>query len=235
TRRRRPPGWRHRRPTTHAADRPLAVRLSRRRHHRRRATWCSRHPRSRWTDRSPCSRPVAVRLASLVLSLRLRVLAGGRLLARVLAGPLARILAQTPLGGELAVVGFDRIAQTLLQSIGEHQFIADIRADAAAHRLEDAAENAAQIFALELLHDLEEDLLHEDRVGGAIAGAGQGVFLHLRLELIPGHHAVEEIAVIHLRGGESPSGEDHLLELADTHGLRPPPHAGAPAVIPERR
>ena len=54
----------------------------------------------------------------------------------------------------------------------------------AAHRFEDAAEQAAHVFALELFHDLEEDLLHEDRVHGTVARAGQRILLDLGFELI---------------------------------------------------
>ena len=40
------------------------------------------------------------------------------------------------------------------------------------------------------------------------------------------HDAVDEAELGHLVGGEGPAGEDHLLELAQAHGLGPPPHAG---------
>ena len=70
-------------------------------------------------------------------------------------------------------------------------------------------------------------------VGRAVLGAGQRVLLHLGLELVARHDAVDEAALGHLGGGERPAGEDHLLELAHPHRLRPPPHARRRAGVAE--
>ena len=55
------------------------------------------------------------------------------------------------------------------------------------------------------------------------------------LQFVARHHLVEEVAVVHLGGGERAAGEDHLLELAQSHHLHPGPHPRTPAVVPERR
>ena len=70
---------------------------------------------------------------------------------------------------------------------------------------------------------------------GPVTRARQRVLVGLGLELVAGHHLVEEVALEHLVGGERPSGEHHFLELAQSHGLYPRPHPRPPAVVAERR
>ena len=98
-----------------------------------------------------------------------------------------------------------------------------------------AAQQAAHVLALELLHHLEEHLLLKHGVDGAVTRARQRVLLDLGLELVARDDLVEEVARQHLRGGERPPGEHHLLELAQPHRQHPGPHPRSPAVVAERR
>src|ERR1700741_625173 len=115
------------------------------------------------------------------------------------SGLLAPGAAQAPLRREVHIVVLDHVVEALAESpIGEVDLVLLVVGDQRQHALDHAGEQAAEVFALVLLVKLQEGLLHRDGVGGARAGTRHRILQRLRFQLIAGHHAVDEAAVVHL-------------------------------------
>src|ERR1700759_328514 len=123
------------------------------------------------------------------------------------SGFVASRAAEPPLWREVQVVVLDHVVEALLEgALGEVDLLRVVL-DQRQHALDHAGEQAAEIFALVLLVELQERLLHCDGVGRARLRACQRVFQRFVLELVAGHDAVDEAALVHLLGAERPSGE----------------------------
>src|ERR1700735_2285080 len=122
--------------------------------------------------------------------------------------------AQSPLRREVEVVVLHHVVEAFFEgAAGEVDFLGVVF-DHRQHALDDPGEQAAEVLALVLLVQLEEGLLHRDRVGRAGPRAGERVLLGLGLQFVARHHAVDEAAVVHLFRAERPSSEEHFGELA---------------------
>src|SRR5271166_154453 len=151
------------------------------------------------------------------------------------SGLLASRAAQAPLRREVQIVVLHHVVEALFEgALGEVDLLRVV-GDQRQHAFDHAGEQAPEVFTLVLLVELQEGLLHRDRVRRAGARARQCVLLRLFLKLVAGHHAVDEAAVVHFLGAERPSGEQHFGELPQAHRLAPPPQPWAPAHVTEGR
>src|ERR1700759_3182754 len=118
------------------------------------------------------------------------------------SGLVASRAAEPPLWREVQVVVLDHVVEALFEgALGEVDLLRVVL-DQRQHALDHAGEQAAEVLALVLLVQLQEGLLHSDRVGGPGARARHRVFQRLFLQLLAGHHAVDEAAVVHLLRAE---------------------------------
>src|SRR5712672_3254153 len=84
------------------------------------------------------------------------------------SGLLASRAAQAPLRREVQVVVLHHIVEALAEgALGEVDFVLLVVGDHRQHALDHAGEQAPEVFALVLLIQLQEGLLHRDRVRGA--------------------------------------------------------------------
>src|ERR1700733_7997250 len=76
--------------------------------------------------------------------------------------------AEPPLGREVQVVVLDHVVEAPAEgALGEVDIVFPVVLNHWQHAFDHSGEQAAEIFALVLLVQLEERLLHRDRVGGA--------------------------------------------------------------------
>src|SRR6516165_5353305 len=151
------------------------------------------------------------------------------------SGLLASRAAQAPLRREVQIVVLHHIVETFFEgALGEVDLLSVV-GNQRQHALDHAGEQAAEIFALVLLVQLQEGLLHRDGVRRTGTRACHRVLQRLVFQLLAWHHAVDEAAVVHLLRAERPSGEKHFGELPQAHRLRPPPQPGSPTHVTERR
>src|SRR5208283_1374085 len=130
------------------------------------------------------------------------------------SGLFASRAAQAPLWREVHVVVLHHIVESLVEgSLGEVDLVLLVVGDHGQHAFDHAGKEAPEVFALVLLVQLEEGLLHRDGVGRARAGARHRILQRLFLQLVAGHHAVDEAALVHLFRGERPPCEKHFGEL----------------------
>src|ERR1700757_1135309 len=141
--------------------------------------------------------------------------------------------AEPPLRREIQVVVFDDVVEALFEGARGEVDLLRVVLDQRQHAFDHPGEQAAEVFAFVLLVELQEGLLHRDGVGWARLRACQRVFQRFVLQLVAGHHAVDEAAVVHLLGTERSASEQHFGELPQAHRLGPPPQAWSPTDVTE--